>query len=71
MLGDTFSQSSMESDTLATKGELGGPSLSELVDDCIVTSYSLRILYLIGEPELSFAGLASDRGEPIPIVEET
>jgi hypothetical protein len=74
--GDVFSEFSVASETFATKGELGVPSVSVSVSVSVNawevhrTSYSwLRIL--LGVAELSAASPVLDNGEPIPIVDDT
>ncbi len=74
--GEMFSESSVESETFATNGELGGPSASVsaslLVNVCEVhrTSYSW-LETLLGVAELSAASPVFDNGDAMPIVDDT
>jgi hypothetical protein len=74
--GEGFSEFSVEPAIFATKGELGGPSVSVSVSVSVYvwevqrTSYSwLEIL--LGVAELSAASPALDNGDPIPIDDDT
>jgi len=76
--GEMFSEFSEASETFATNGELGGPSVSVsvsvsvLVNVCEVhrTSYSWLETFL-GVTELRAASPVFDKGDAMPIVDDT